>query len=198
MFAVVLAAVIKTFFVQAFYIPSESMVPTLNVSDKLFVQKVSYWSGEPQRGDIAVFDDPGGWLPAEKSPTKPLQRFLANIGLLPTGGHLVKRVIGVGGDTVTCCDAGGRLLVNGRPIAEPYVLDQSAIKDRRFEVRVKDGHIWVMGDNRGRSLDSVAHIGEDGGGQISVDEVVGKAWLRVWPISRFGLFRDTDAFAAVD
>lgn len=197
-FAVLLAAVVKMFFVQAFYIPSESMAPTLNVSDKLFVQKVTYWAGEPQRGDIVVFDDPGGWLPAEKAPTKPVQRFLANVGLLPTGGHLIKRVIGVGGDTVKCCDADGRLVVNGRPIAEGYVLDQSLIKDRRFEVRVRDGYLWVMGDNRGRSLDSVAHIAEDGGGQIAVDAVVGKAWLRVWPMSRFGFLGDTDAFAAAD
>lgn len=197
-FAVVLAAVVKTFFVQAFYIPSESMVPTLNVSDKLFVQKVAYWRGDPQRGDIVVFDDPGGWLLAAKTPTQPVQRFLATVGLLPTGGHLIKRVIGIGGDTVKCCDAKGRLLVNGHPITEPYVLDASVIKDRRFEVKVKDGYLWVMGDNRGRSLDSVAHIAEEGGGQIAIGAVIGKAWVRVWPISRLGVFGDTDAFAAVD
>ena len=98
--AMVMAVIVKTFFLQAFYIPSESMEPTMLVDDKLLVQKVSYWSGEPKRGDIVVFDDPGGWLGEEESrhATNPIQRALETVGLFPTGGHLIKRVIGVGGD----------------------------------------------------------------------------------------------------
>lgn len=195
--AMVLAVVIKTFFVQAFYIPSESMEPTMMVNDKLLVEKVSYWTGEPKRGDIVVFDDPGGWLPPDEKTMGPVRQFLSAIGLAPTGGHLIKRVVGVGGDTVKCCDGGGHLLVNGKPITEPYVMDQSVIRDRVFSVTVKQGYIWVMGDNRGDSADSVAHLGDPGGGQISVDEVVGKAWFRVWPLGRFGVVAGTDAFGGV-
>ena len=195
--AMVLAVVVKTFFIQAFYIPSESMEPTMLVNDKILVEKVSYWTGEPHRGDIVVFDDPGGWLPPDERPPNPIRHFLSAIGLAPTGGHLIKRVVGVGGDTVKCCDAGGHLLVNGKPVTEPYVLDQSVIKDRVFEVTLKHGYIWVMGDNRGNSGDSVAHLGDPGGGQIRVADVVGKAWFRVWPLSRFGPVDGTDAFGGV-
>ncbi len=194
--ALVLALIVKTFFFQAFYIPSESMVPTMMVDDKILVQKVSLWRGNPQRGDVVVFDDPGGWLGPEDSTEahNPAQKVLAAVGLFPTGGHLIKRVVGVGGDTVRCCDASGRLTVNGEPIDETYVLDPTVIKDREFEVEVKPGHLWVMGDNRGNSEDSVAHLDGPGGGQITTDDVVGKAWLRVWPFSRGGFVDGTDAF----
>lgn len=195
--AMVLAVVVKAFFVQAFYIPSESMEPTMLVDDKILVQKVSYWAEEPQRGDIVVFDDPGGWLSVTEQSTNPVRRVLTLVGLAPTGGHLIKRVVGVGGDTVKCCDAEGRLLVNGHPVTEGYVMDPAVIKDRPFEVRVKDGYIWVMGDNRGNSADSAAHLGDPGGGQIRVGDVVGKAWFRVWPLGRFGVVDGTEAFAGV-
>ena len=105
--ALVLAIVIKTFFVQAFYIPSESMEPGLILNDRILIQKVSYWGDdEPERGDVVVFKDPGGWLPPIDSagPSNPVARVMAKIGLYPTGGHLVKRVIGVAGDTIECCD----------------------------------------------------------------------------------------------
>ena len=107
--AMVMAVIVKTFFLQAFYIPSESMEPTMLVDDKLLVQKVSYWAGEPTRVDIVVFDDPGGWLGEDESrrASNPLQRALETVGLFPTGGHLIKRVIGVGGDEVVCCTEGG-------------------------------------------------------------------------------------------
>ena len=100
--AIVLAVVVKTFFVQAFYIPSGSMKPGLVINDRIMVQKVSYWGDDgPDRGEIVVFEDPGGWLDGEQAgPTNNLTKLLAKIGLFPTGGHLVKRVIGVGGDTV--------------------------------------------------------------------------------------------------
>src|SRR5690349_1018715 len=120
----VMAVIVKTFFLQAFYIPSESMEPTMLVDDKLLVQKVSYWAGEPKRGDIVVFDDPGGWLGEDESrrASNPIQRALETVGLFPTGGHLIKRVIGVGGDEVVCCTEGGKLTVNGTALDEPYLL----------------------------------------------------------------------------
>src|SRR5689334_2779182 len=119
--AVVLAVVIKAFFMQAFYIPSESMEPGLVKNDRILVQKVSYWfGGTPQRGDVVVFKDPGGWLPAEdvSGPAGTITSLMAKVGLYPSGGHLVKRVIGVAGDEIHCCDTKGRIVVNGQPLDE--------------------------------------------------------------------------------
>lgn len=197
--AMVMAIIVKAFFLQAFYIPSESMEPTMLVDDKILVQKVSLWTGEPHRGDIVVFDDPGGWLDGTETPTasNPLQRALELVGLFPTGGHLIKRVVGVSGDRVACCDEEGRLTVNGESIDEPYLMDPSVNTDTRFDVIVPDGYLWVQGDNRGNSADSRMHQGDPGGGFISEDSVVGKAWVRVWPWKRIGLIRGSDAFDSV-
>lgn len=199
--ALVMAVIVKAFFVQAFYIPSESMEPGLLVNDKILVQKASYWFGEPQRGDVVVFDDPGGWLDESSSitATNPLQKALELIGLFPTGGHLIKRVIGVGGDRVVCCDKQGRLEINGTPIDEPYTLaTPDATSEQEFDVKVPAGHIWVMGDNRGNSADSRVHLGDPGGGFVDVKQVVGKSWLRVWPLDRVGFNHDPDAFDNVE
>ena len=198
--ALAMAVVVKGLFLQAFYIPSQSMEPGLLVNDKILVQKVSYWFGEPHRGDVVVFDDPGGWLGADETyvARNPIQKGLELIGLFPTGGHLIKRVVGVGGDRVVCCDSGGRLTVNDSVLDEPYLQGDPGVNgDQEFDVVVPDDHLWVMGDNRGNSADSRVHLGDPGGGFVAVDEVVGKAWLRVWPLNRMGIIRDTDAFGAV-
>lgn len=193
--AVVLAVVVKTFLVQAFYIPSGSMTPTMLKDDKILVQKVSYWTGDVHRGDIVVFDDPGGWLPPEESggARNVFQRALERIGLLPSGGHLIKRVIGVGGDTVVCC-AAGRLTVNGTPIDEPYLFDTTSTAETPFDVTVPQGRLWVMGDNRGDSSASPQHMTEPGRGTIAASSVVGKAWVRLWPLGRAGFVDGTSAF----
>src|SRR5919199_4866769 len=115
--ALLLSVLIKTFLVQMFFVPSESMEPLFVKNDRILVQKVSYWRGEVRRGDVVVFEDRGGWLPSTPV-LNPLQHVLSTIGLYPTGGHLVKRVIGVGGDRVRCCDAQGRVTVNGVPLNE--------------------------------------------------------------------------------
>ena len=197
--AMVMAVVVKTFFLQAFYIPSESMEPTMLVNDKILVQKVSYWSGDVKRGDIVVFDDPGGWLGPDESKraSNPVQGALEKVGLFPTGGHLIKRVIGVGGDTVECC-TDGKLTVNGTKLDEPYLLDETATKDQTFEVKVRAGYLWVMGDNRGNSSDSRAHQGDPGRGQVSEKAVVGKAWVRVWPLGRAGFIKKPSTFDEVN
>ncbi len=182
--ALVLAVVIKAFFMQAFYIPSGSMNDTLVLNDRILVQKVSYWGGEPQRGDIVVFSDPGGWLSSGEVTTadNPMTQALELFGLYPTGGHLVKRVIGVGGDRVRCCDDQGRVTVNGVPLNEKSYLaegEKPSLID--FDVEVQEGYIWVQGDNRSNSADSRVHLGDPGGGQIPVDDVVGKVFMVVWP-----------------
>jgi signal peptidase I len=164
--AVVLAIVIKSFFVQAFYVPSRSMEPGLVENDRILVEKPSYWrGGSPQRGDVVVFADPGGWLPGadDAGPSNPLGKGLVKIGLYPAGGHLVKRVIGVAGDTVHCCDKQGRLSVNGHALDESSYLKPGP-KCAGPEVnlchqdwtvgRVPAGRLFVMGDNRADSADS--------------------------------------------
>lgn len=186
--ALVLAISIKYFFVQAFYIPSPSMEPLFIKNDRILVQKVSYWgSGSPQRGDIVVFKDPGGWLDAgeTRSASNPITKALEVVGLYPSGGHLVKRVIGIGGDRVKCCDAQGRVTVNGKALDEGAYLPKGTLPSQDpFDVRVPSGHLWVMGDNRGDSADSRSHIGDPGGGFVSDDLVVGKVWALIWPWKR--------------
>jgi signal peptidase I len=193
--ALVLAVVVKSLFVQAFYIPSESMEPTMMVKDKILVQKVSYWRGDVHRGDIVVFDDPGGWLGAGdvSRPGNVVQRSLEKIGLFPSGGHLIKRVVGVGGDHVVCCKD-GRLTVNGTAVDEPYLMDDTSTAQTPFDVTVPERRLWVMGDNRGDSSASPQHMGDPGGGFIRDSTVVGKAWLRLWPLGRAGLVDGTSAF----
>ena len=199
--ALVLALVIKTFFIQAFYIPSGSMNDTLIRNDKIVVQKVSYWgSGQPERGDIVVFADPGGWLSTGEVQTadNPVTKGLELLGLYPTGGHLVKRVIGVGGDTIRCCDPRGRLLVNDVALNEKeYLAPRVKPSLIKFTVTVPDGHLWVMGDNRPSSADSRVHMGDPGGGFIPGDDVVGKVFATVWPLSRARLFERPATFSDV-
>jgi signal peptidase I len=183
--ALVLAIVIKAFFMQAFYIPSGSMNNTLVLNDRILVEKMSYWgSGSPQRGDIVVFSDPGGWLnPSEvRTANSPISKTLEIFGLYPTGGHLVKRVIGVGGDEVKCCDPQDRITVNGVALHEKSYLAPGVRPSLiHFDVHVQPGYLWVMGDNRSNSADSRVHLGDPGGGQVPADDVVGKVFTVVWP-----------------
>ncbi|MEJ7744792.1 MAG: signal peptidase I [Nocardioidaceae bacterium] len=193
--AIILALVIKTFFLQAFYIPSVSMRETLEVDDRILVEKVSGWFGEVERGDVVVFDDPAHWLgvDAGQEPDNVITKTLSAVGLYPTGGHLVKRVIGVGGDTVACVR--GKVEVNGAALDESeYVTLPIQPCEGNFEAEVPNDRIWVMGDNREQSEDSRAHLGEPGGGFIPVDDVVGKVFVTLWPVSRWQLFPRPQTF----
>jgi signal peptidase I len=191
--ALVLSLLIKTFLVQAFFIPSQSMENTLLVGDRVLVSKLTPGPFDLDRGDIVVFKDPGGWLPlepaVEEGPFKTGVRDLFTfVGLLPSdsGEHLIKRVIGVGGDTVECCDAQGRLMVNGQAIDETQYLHPGVEPSAEsFKVTVPEGRLWVMGDNRNNSRDSRANRGEGKDGTIPVDNVVGRAFVLVWPADRF-------------
>lgn len=196
--ALVLSVVVKSYLVQMFFVPSESMEPLFVADDRILVQKVSYWTGEVERGDVVVFEDPGGWLGPGPELTG-LQEALSAIGLYPTGGHLVKRVVAVGGDEVVCCDRQGRVTVNDVALDEDDYLSQgSQASSRDFSVSVPDDRLWVMGDNRGNSQDSRYHQDLDGGGAIPVDAVVGKVWAVVWPLGRVDLVETPDTFARPD
>ncbi|MBS2536568.1 signal peptidase I [Catenulispora sp. NF23] len=188
--ALLLAFVIKTFLVQAFVIPSGSMQNTLEINDRVLVNRFANWMGhEPNRGDIVVFQDPGGWLDSE--PVKPKNVFskvLTAVGLLPEdNGDLIKRVIGVGGDDVKCLGNGAPVTVNGVPLQESGYLYPSNLPSMEpFEVHVPQGKLWVMGDHREVSVDSRAHINSQTGGFVPEGNVVGVAVLKVWPPSHFG------------
>jgi signal peptidase I len=199
--ALLLAVVIKAFFVQAFYIPSGSMNDTLVFNDRILVQKMSYWGGgEPERGDIVVFSDPGGWLDAGQGPEPGnlVTKGLEVVGLFPTGGHLVKRVIAVGGDTVQCCDKQGRVRVNGTALHEgAYLAPGTRPSLTTFKQEVPEGYLWVMGDNRAESADSRVHLGDPGGGFVPVDDVVGKVFAVVWPLGHAKLIERPQTFEAV-
>jgi signal peptidase I len=196
--ALVLAVIIKSLFVQAFYIPSPSMEPQFVKDDRILVQKVSYWGGaSPSRGDIVVFKDPGGWLDESESatPHSPVTRLMEKIGLYPTGGHLVKRVIGIGGDRVVCCDAKGRITVNGKALDEKSYLPKGTSPSQiKFDRIVPKQHLWMMGDNRGFSYDSRGHMGGPGGGFVDEDLVVGKVFALIWPWKRAELVKRPKTF----
>ena len=192
-FALVLAFLIKTFLVQAFYIPSGSMQNTLQPGDRVLVNRAAQWLGSsPQRGEVVVFQDPGGWLEDEGTPTSSnwLKSTLTWVGLLPADdGDLIKRVIGVGGDHVVCCNAQGEITVNGTALSETSYLypgdSPNSGYNQPFDVTVPQGFLWVMGDHRSVSLDSRYHQNQKYSGMVPVGNVVGRADVVVWPISHW-------------
>nr|WP_100836201.1 signal peptidase I [Kitasatospora fiedleri] len=202
--ALILALVIKTFFVQAFSIPSGSMENTLQVGDRVLVDKLTPWFGsEPERGEVVVFKDPGGWLndePTQRSDNsfvRGVQDVFSFIGLMPSSDEkdLIKRVIAVGGDTVEC-QGSGPVKVNGIALDEPYIFPgNTPCGEKPFgPVNVPKGRLWVMGDHRGNSLDSRYHMDQPGGGTVPVDNVVGRAFVVAWPIGDWATLPVPDTF----
>ncbi len=198
--ALLLALLIKTFLVQAFSIPSESMQETLQKGDRVLVDKLTPWFGaEPERGEVVVFHDPGGWL-NDTAVVEPnaVQKVLSFIGLMPSAEDkdLIKRVIAVGGDTVEC-KTGGSVHVNGKKLDDTsYISPQGTpCDDQPFgPLKVPEGKIWVMGDNRKNSLDSRYHRNLPTKGFVDTDEVVGRAVVVAWPISRWATLPVPDTF----
>ena len=198
--ALVLSLVIKTFLAQAFFIPSVSMEPTLMVGDRLVVNKLAPQVMDLERGDVVVFLDPGGWLDTEPHELNAAEQVLTWIGLLPEHAdeHVIKRVVGTGGDHVTCCTDEGLITVNGEPIEEPYVVPGAEPSERTFDVVVPEDHLFVLGDNRPRSADSRFHAGSVGAGFVPVRNVVGRVFVITWPLDRITwLSNPSETFADV-
>jgi signal peptidase I len=203
--AFVLALLVKTFLVQAFFIPSGSMEQTLHgcpgcTGDRVLVNKVPYWFGEPEPGDIVVFKGPDTWTP-EVSVAPPSNWFSGAllwvgraVGVAPPSeDDFIKRVIATAGQTVQCCDSQGRVMVDGKPLDEPYIYQNTPIDGRAFgPVTVPAGRLWVMGDHRSNSADSRVHMGDRYSGTIAVNDVVGKAAVVVWPLNRFHILHAPD------
>jgi signal peptidase I len=170
---------VTTFVVRPYQVPSGSMEGTLRIGDRVLVDKLAYrFGGTPRRGDVIVFDGDGSFT----------QR---------PGTDFVKRVIGVGGDRVTCCDAQGRILVNGKPLDEPYLYPGNTPSRVRFDIVVPDGKLWVMGDHRDDSRDSRDHLGDPGGGTVPVGRVIGRADWIAWPVGHWTRLRRPATFSDV-
>ncbi|TAP27176.1 signal peptidase I [Arthrobacter sp. S41] len=185
--ALVLSFAIKTFFFRAYYIPSGSMESTLEINDRIFANLMVPGPFELNRGDVVVFRDDLGWLPPlEQSPTA-FENVLSFVGILPAADeqYLVKRIIGMPGDTVSYSQSDGKLKINGEEIDEPYVYQGNKPSDMEFSVTVPQGKIWVMGDHRAASADSRFHT-DIQGGFVDLNSVQGRASIISWPASRWG------------
>ena len=189
--ALLLAVIIKTYAIQAFFIPSGSMENTLEINDRVLVNKLVYDVRGIHRGDIVVFNGDGSWDPGTAPRdtnfvVKFAQGFASMFGFGHPGDILIKRVIGLPGDKVACCDAQGRVTVNSVPLTEQsYLYPGDAPSEIRFNIVVPPGRLWVMGDHRLISDDSRNHLGQPGGGTIPENAVIGRAFVIIWPISRW-------------
>ncbi|MFI9625753.1 signal peptidase I [Streptomyces sp. NPDC052042] len=193
---------LSNFVVQPYLIPSGSMEPTLHVGDRVLVNKLAYRFGaEPLRGDVVVFDGTGSFAreaPQGNPVSGLLHGAVASLGLVePDETDYVKRVVGVGGDRVVCCDRRGRIEVNGSPVTEEYLYPGNRPSRVRFDIVVPDSTLWMMGDHRDASRDSRDHLGEPGGGMVPVDRVVGRVDWIGWPPARTGSLPGSGAFTGV-
>lgn len=203
--ALVISFVIKTFLFRSFYIPSASMENTLLVNDRIIVNELVPDLVPLQHGDVVVFSDPGGWLSASNLAepdlfTQAIDTIFAVVGL---GGsdsedHLVKRLIGLPGDHVTCCTPQGHIEVNDVVVNEPYIKvpsEESAASGVEFDIVVPEDSLWVMGDNRYNSADSRYNQDQPGKGFVPIDKVVGRAFVVSWPFARWSwLDNQSDLF----
>jgi signal peptidase I len=198
--ALLVMMLVRGFLVQSFYVPSGSMEPTIEPGDRILVNKLA--DGDSvRRGDVVVFDGTTTFAAADLTPHqddgaigKVLGEAASLVGVELGEQDFVKRVIGLPGDHVVCCDR-GRLTVNGKAIDETYVMPGDKPSELEFDITVPAGRLWVMGDHRSDSADSRSHLGDPGGGTVRLSDVIGRATATYWPLSRLGRFERPDALA---
>ena len=186
--ALVVSLLIKTFVVQFFYIPSGSMENTLQIKDRVAVNKIPFISESISRGDVVVFRDPDNWLPkiidyGTNEYVAKAKGALVAVGVLPNPAkqYLVKRVVGVAGDRIVCCTKSGKLTINDVEVTEPYIFAGNKPSEMKFDVTVPEGKLWVMGDHRGASADSRYHQDDINKGFIPLSRVTGRVVAVIWP-----------------
>jgi signal peptidase I len=197
--ALILSSLVRAFIFQAFYVPSASMEDTLLLEDRIIATKISKPFTDIKRGQIVVFKDPGDWLPEYESDRNPFLHLLSVVGLLPSdaGDDLVKRVIGIQGDSVKCCSENGKILINNTELIDDEFIKPGVETNQvEFEITVPQNRIFVMGDNRPDSRDSRFHL-ETAYGTVPVKNVVGPVQIRIWPFNRFATLGIPDAFKAI-
>lgn len=186
--AVVVSGVVRSLWLDVYYIPSASMEPLFDTGDRILVSRTGFQSEPIRRGDVVVFDGRGSFAPLS-SGSGPLQDALAAagywLGLTGSDTTYVKRVIGLPGDHVVCCDAEQRLTVNGQPLVEPYLYEGDTASGQKFNVMVPAGRLWLLGDHRSVSADSRSLLGAPGGGMVREDKVIGRPVQIIWPLDRF-------------
>ena len=201
--ALLVMVLVRGFLVQSFYVPSGSMEPTIEPGDRILVNKLA--DGDAvRRGDVVVFDGTTSFAAADRTPHQDdgaigtiLGGAASLVGIDLGEQDFVKRVIGLPGDHVVCCDDGGSLTVNGTAVDEPYVMPGDVPSDLDFDITVPAGRLWVMGDHRSDSADSRAHLGDAGGGTVRLSDVIGRASVTYWPLSRLGGFDQPTALAGI-
>lgn len=198
--AVGVSTLIRQFVFQIYSIPSQSMEQTLQVGDRIIVNRVPGAGKDIKRGDVVVFQDAKGWLSDDLLSGNSVARSIGEfLGVIPANGEqvIVKRVIGTAGDSVSCCTADGKLEVNGVAVNEPYLAAGEKPSENPFSVVVPEGSIWVMGDNRSHSADSRAHLNKGNTSFINVSDVIGKVQWVAWPTSHWSSVAHREAFANV-
>jgi signal peptidase I len=186
--AVIVSGLIRSLWLDVYYIPSASMEPLFDTGDRILVSRTAFQAEPIRRGDVVVFDGRGSFAPLS-SGSGPLEEALAAtghwLGLTGSDTTYVKRVIGLPGDHVVCCDAKQRLTVNGQPLVEPYLYEGDPASSQKFNVTVPAGRLWLLGDHRSVSADSRSLLGAPGGGMVREDKVIGRPVQIIWPLDRF-------------
>jgi signal peptidase I len=195
--ALLVSLLIKSFLVQFFYIPSGSMENTLQIRDRVAVNRIPFIGNNVSRGDVIVFRDPAGWLPEASSDsgsrvTNAIREGFVIVGVIPnpTKQYLVKRVIGVAGDKVVAKNE--VLTINGKPTSEPYIFAGNTPSDTDFNITVPEGKVWVMGDHRGASADSRFHQDDVNNGMVPIEKITGRVFATIWPFERVGFISSQD------
>jgi signal peptidase I len=187
--AVAISGLVRSLWLDVYYIPSASMEPLFETGDRILVSRTDFQAQPISRGDVVVFDGRGTFAPLN-SGQGPLLDAVSGLGhwlgLTGSDTTYVKRVIGLPGDHVVCCGSDGRLTVNGQSLEEPYVYDGDVPSKQKFSVIVPSGRLWLLGDHRSMSADSRSLLGAPGGGMVPMDRVIGRPVQIIWPLDRFG------------